>query len=123
MVSTVAHGMTASRDDVAEEGDLVAQVVADRMVAAGDDDVRLDADAAQLLDGVLGGLGLELPGRGQGGQQRHVDVQHVAAPDVLAHLADGLQERQRLDVADRAADLHDDHVGAAVAGDPRRCAP
>ena len=32
--------------------------------------------------------------------------------DVLAHLADGFQEGQRLDVADGAADLHDDHVRA-----------
>ena len=28
-----------------------------------------------------------------------------------------------LDVADRPADLDDDHVRIAVAGDPRRCAP
>ncbi len=45
-----------------------------------------------------------------------MDVEHVAAADVLAHLADGLEEGQRLDIADRAADLDDDHVGAAVAG-------
>jgi hypothetical protein len=38
-------------------------------------------------------------------------------PDVLAHLADRLEEGQRLDVADRAADLDDDHVGSAVARD------
>ena len=35
---------------------------------------------------------------------------HVVAADLVADLADGLQERQRLDVADRAADLGDDHV-------------
>ena len=64
---------------------------------------------------MLGGLGLELAGGGQGGQQRHVDVEHVLAADVLAHLADGLEERQRLDVADGAADLDDDDVGGAVA--------
>ncbi len=86
-------------------------------LGAGNDHVGLDADAAQLLDRVLGRLGLQLAGRGETRQQRHVDVQHVAATDVLAHLADRLQERQGLDVADRAANLDDDHVGLAVAGD------
>ena len=36
--------------DVREQGDLLADLVADRMVGAQHDDVRLDADAAQLLD-------------------------------------------------------------------------
>ena len=119
----VDRGGRLGRDDaflghVAEEGDLLAHLVADRLVRAQDDDVRLDADAAQLLDRVLGGLGLELAGGGQRRQQRDVHVQHVGPPDVLAQLADGLQERQALDVADGPADLHDDHVGAAVAGHP-----
>ena len=87
------------------------------MVGAEDDDVGLDADPAQLLDRVLGRLGLELAGRGQRGEQRHVDVQDVGPPDVLAHLADGLEERQRFDVADGPADLDDDDVRVAVAGD------
>ena len=82
-----------------------------------DDDVGLDADAAQLLDRVLGGLRLELAGRGERRQQRHVDVQDVRPADVLAHLADGLEERQRLDVADGPADLDDHDVRIAVAGD------
>ncbi len=41
----------------------------------------------------------------------HVD--DVLAPDVLPELADRLQERKPLDVADRAADLDDDDVGVA----------
>ena len=85
---------------------------------AQDDDVGLDADAAQLLDRVLGGLRLELAGGGQRGEQRDVDVQDVGPPDVLAHLADRLEERQRFDVADGPADLDDHDVRVAVAGDP-----
>ena len=104
--------------DVGEQGDLLADLVADRVVAAEHDHVGLDTDAAQLLDRVLRGLGLELAGRGEGRQQRHVDVQDVGPPDVLAHLADGLEERQRFDVADGPADLDDDHVRVAVARDP-----
>ena len=46
-----------------------------------------------------------------------MDVHHVPPADVFAHLADGLEERQRLDVSDRAAYLDDDHVRAAVAGE------
>ena len=103
--------------DVGEQGDLLADLVGDRVVGAQHDHVRLDADAAQLLDGVLGGLRLELARGGQRGEQRDVDVQDVGPPDVLAHLADGLEERQRLDVADRAADLDDDDVRVALAGD------
>ena len=103
--------------DVGEEGDLLADLVGDRVVARGDDDVGLDADAAQLLDRVLGRLGLQLAGRGEGRQQRHVDVEDVGPADVLAHLADGLEERQALDVADGPADLDDDDVRVAVARD------
>ncbi len=85
------------------------------MVGPQDDHVRLDSDAAQLLDGMLRGLGLELARRGQGRQQGHVHVHDVAAADVLAHLADRLEERQRFDVADRAADFDYHHVRATVA--------
>ena len=46
-----------------------------------------------------------------------MDVQHVAAADVLAHLADRLEERQRLDVAHGAAHLDDDDVRLAVTRD------
>ncbi len=103
--------------DVREQRDLLADLVGDRVIRAQDDDVRLDADAAQLLDGVLCGLRLELARGGQRGEQRHVDVQDVGPPDVLAHLADGFEERQRFDVADGPADLDDDDVGVAIAGD------
>ena len=115
--------MTASDGDVREQGDLLADLVADRVVRAQDDDVGLDADPAQLLDRVLGRLRLELAGRGERRQQRHVDVQDVGPPDVLAHLADGLEERQALDVADGPADLDDHDVRVAVAGDAAGSAP
>ena len=39
-----------------------------------------------------------------------MDVADVVAADVLAELADGLEERKDLDVADRSADLGDDDV-------------
>ena len=60
---------------------------------------------AQFLDRMLGRLGLQLAGRRDVGHQRQVDVDGVVARQVVAELADRLEERHRLDVADRAADL------------------
>ncbi len=51
------------------------------------------------------------PGIRDEGDERDVDVEHVLGPDLAPELADRLEERLRLDVADRAADLGDDDVG------------
>ena len=75
---------------VAEEGDLLPELLVDGLVGAGDQDVGLDADGAQLLDGVLRRLRLQLPG-GDARQEREVDVEDVVAADVVAELADGLE--------------------------------
>ena len=56
------------------------------------------------------GLVFSSPRRREVGHQRDVQEEAVVAADVVAHLAGGLEERQRLDVADRAADLGDDDV-------------
>ena len=118
----VDRGRRLRRDDglhrhIGEQRDLLADLVRDGMVGTQDDDVGLDADAAKLLDRVLRRLRLELARGSQRGEERHVDVQDVGAPDVLAHLADGLEERQRFDVADGPADLDDDDVRVPVPGD------
>ena len=100
----------AVEGDVAEERDLALQLVGDGLVGAADDDVGLDAVAADLGDRVLGGLGLLLARRGQVGDQGEVHVTDVVAADVVAELTDGFQEGEDLDVADGAAHLHDDDV-------------
>ena len=46
--------------------------------------------------------------------ERQVDVDDVLAPDVLLELADRLEEREALDVTDRAADLDDDWTSTSV---------
>ena len=81
-------------------------------VGAAEQDVGLDADGEQLLDGVLRGLGLQLLRGGDPRDQREVDKDGVFAAQFLAHLADGFKKRQRFDVADGAADLDDGDVGA-----------
>ena len=102
--------------DVAHLGDLLLDPLGDLAVGTTDDRVGLDADRAERGDGVLGRLGLQLARRADVGHQGDVEEEAVVAADVLAHLAGGLEERQRLDVADGAADLGDHHV------DPRRTA-
>ena len=103
--------------DVAEQGDLVARVLGHRVVGARADDVGLNTDRAQLFDAVLRGLGLELGRRAHVRQQRDVDEQASIRLQLAANLAQGLQERQTLDVADGAADLGDDDLGVGQPGD------
>ncbi len=102
--------------DVAEEGDLVADVVRHLLVGAADDDIRLDTDAPEVTDTHLGRLGLHLAGGAELGEEGDVDTEAVATADLSPHLANGLQVCLALDIADRAADLDDDDVGVMLPG-------
>ena len=97
--------------DVGEEGDLVADVARERLVRAADDDVGMDTDAAQLVDRVLRRLRLQLAGRLDERDEGDMQVENVLRADLAPELANRLEERERLDVADGAADLGDDDVG------------
>ena len=70
------------------------------LLGAADQEVGLDADLAQLADRLLGRLGLQLAAGAQEGHQREVDEDAVLRPDLEGELADRLEERQALDVAD-----------------------
>ena len=59
---------------------------------------------------MLGRLGLQLAGRGDVGHQRDVDEHRLVAAQLVAQLADRLDERQAFDIADRAADLAQDEI-------------
>ncbi len=100
---------------VAEQRELAALFLRDRPVGAAQQDVGLDADREQFLDRMLGRLGLQLAGARDVGHQREMDVDRVVARQLVAELADRFEERQALDVADRAADLHQHEVVAVVA--------
>ena len=100
---------------VAEQAELAPLLARNLAVRAAEQDVRLDADRAQLLDRMLGRLGLQFARGRNVGQQRQVDVDDVAARQIVAELADRLEERQALDVADRAADLDQHEVDPLVA--------
>ncbi len=78
--------------------------------AAAHQQVGLDADAQQLLDRMLGWLGLQLARRRQPRQQRQVHVHDELAAELVADLANGFEEGQAFDVADGAADVAQDEV-------------
>ncbi len=101
----VVHG------DVAEEGDLVQNILRDRRITAAHNHVGLNAQGEQFLGGVLGGLGLQLSRAGDGDDEGDMDKHDVLPSPLRRHLADGLQEGLGLDVAHGAADLHDGYVG------------
>ena len=65
---------------------------------------------------MLRGLGLEFAGGGHVRAQRQVNEARVVAAHAEAHLADGFDEGQRLDVAHGTADFHHGHVAFAAAG-------
>ncbi len=101
--------------DVAEQRDLPLDVGVEEPIGAAQEDVGLDADRPQVADAVLGRLGFQLAGGADERHQRQVDVDAIVAADVLPELTDRLEERQALDVADRAADLDQRDVGVAGA--------
>ena len=106
----------AFRADIAEQRDLAALVLRDRPVAAAEQDLRLDAEPEQFLDRMLGRLGLQLPGRADIGDQREVHEEAALRPHLVRQLPQGLEEGQRLDVADGAADFDQDEVVAVGLG-------
>src|SRR5262245_429507 len=82
---------------VAEQRELAPLFLRDRPVRSAEQNVRLDADRQQLLDRMLRRLGLELARRRYERQQRQVNVERMVARQLVAELADRLQERQTLD--------------------------
>jgi hypothetical protein len=67
---------------------------------------------------MLGGFGLEFAGGADERQQGDVHIGQVVATHLTAEHTYRLQEGQGFDVAHRAADLADHHVGIAVGGHP-----
>ncbi len=110
----VERGNDAAVADIAEERDLLALAFRDRPVGAAEQDVRLDAEAEQLLHRMLRRLGLQLAGRRDVGHQGQMHEHRALAAELVAELADRLEEGQALDVADGAADLAQHEILAAV---------
>jgi len=98
--------------DIAEESDFSFEFLGEGALGAADEHVGLDADGAELLDAVLGGLGFEFLGGGDPGHEGEVNEDAVVAAELVAELADGFDKRKRFDVADGATDFDDDDIDA-----------
>ena len=72
---------------IAEQRSFRRSLLGDRPVGAAQQDVGLDADRAQLLDGMLGRLGLDFAGRRYVRQQGQVDEDHALPRQLVAELA------------------------------------
>ena len=105
---------------VAEQRQLAPFLGRDRPVGADQQDMRLDADLAERRHRVLRRLGFQFAGRRDERHQRQMDEDRMVARQVVAELADRLEERQALDVADRAADLAQHEIDVVVAGEHER---
>ena len=89
-VVDVAGGDDRLRRQAREQRDLLADVARERALGAAHQHVRGDTDAAQLVDRVLGGLGLQLAGVADVGDQGEVNEHAAAASHVHRELADRL---------------------------------
>ena len=112
MLPTSGAEMTQDSATLQNSAILAFRSRAQRAVAAANQNVRLNSDAEHFLHAVLRGLGLQLAGRGDERHQRQVREDHVFRAEFEAHLANRFQERQRFDVAHRAADFDEHHVHA-----------
>ena len=108
----VARGDDGRRVDVAEEADLLLHLRADETLAAAQQDVGLNAERAQFLDAVLGGLGLELLRGGDPGDQRDMHEDAVLTALLVADLANGFEEGSDSMSPTVPPISHDHHVHA-----------
>ena len=101
-VARLEHGILRH---VAEKRDLRAHVFVQLVFGAAQQDVRLHADLQERLYGMLGWFGFQFAGRADERHERQMHVQCVRLADLQHELAHRLEERQRFDVADRAANF------------------
>ena len=117
MLSTSRAERTASSGTLANSAIFLRISRSRPALGAADQRVRLDPDPAQLVDRVLGRLRLQLAGVADVGDERQVQEHAALRAELGVELADRLEERQRLDVADGAADLGDHEVDRLRLGD------
>ena len=77
--------------------------------------MRLDANGAQLLDRMLGRFCLEFSSSWDVGQKCQMNIDRMAARQIIAELADRLKKRQALNVAYRAANFDQHKIDPVIA--------
>ena len=101
---------------VAEEAQLVAKIVVERMVAAAHQDVGLDSDFAKLGHRLLGRFGFQLSCRIKIRNESDMHENHILGTRLVRKLTHGLEEGQSLDVPRGATDFGDQDVDAFPTG-------
>ena len=99
-----------SRLHITEQGDLFAKLRRELLFRPANDDVRMHALRLQLLDGVLRGLGFELFGGLQIGNQGKMDAQEVLLRQLPLQLPHGFHKGLAFHIAHRAAYFGDNDV-------------
>ena len=100
--------------DITEHRDLAAIFLIKVGLGAANDDVRLNADLAQLGDRLLGRLGLRLTRRLDVRQQRDMDETDIFLTNLERVLPECFEEKQSLHVAHGAADFSDEHIDIRI---------
>jgi hypothetical protein len=113
-VLDVHVGENTIQRNVAEQGDFLLELVPHRADGPAQEKIGLYADLPQFPDRVLSQLRLEFLGGAELRQERQVHIDGAAGADLHAELSDGLKEREALDVADSAPDLHYHHIRRSV---------
>ena len=90
---------------VTESSNFRTLTLRQRMFTTAQKDIGLHTQCGQFLDAMLCRLGLKLARCGNVGHKRDVDEDSLLTPQFVAHLTDGFDERQRLDIADGPADF------------------
>ena len=86
------------------------------MLGTAEQHVGLDAKAGQFTNGVLRGFRFQLARSCDVGNQRDVDAECLHRLQLVTELANGLHERQALDVTHRAANFAQDEIVIALVG-------
>ena len=102
------------RINVAEHSHFFAHIFGNRTLTAADNDIRGNADAAQLFNAVLGRLGFELTCSSYIRNKCYMDIQDVVTVNFFFYLTDSFKERQAFNIADGTADLCNNKISIII---------
>ena len=103
--------------NVALARNLALQLIADGLLAATNNQIWLNTARSQLGDAVLCRLRLLLTARTNKWHQRYVYIANVVTTDFIFELANGLEERKDLDVANGSTNFRNHHINI-ISGQP-----
>lgn len=96
---------------ITEQGNLVLQMVVQRMLAPADDNIRPDPHTRRSFTEAWVGLVFSSPDCLNIRNQGHMNQNRVLMAHIVLELTDRLQKRLTLNIADGAAHLNDGNMG------------